>query len=124
MTKERLAYIRGCAERAERRPVTTMLLELLGHIDQREKWIADLKSGMYINCVYCGHRYGRADVLPASKAEILKRHIAECPEHPMSSLLEASRAFIRAMESAGCGQPLRDALLLAQAAIEKAEGKS
>ena len=24
------------------------------------QWIDDLQSGMYINCVYCGHRYGPA----------------------------------------------------------------
>jgi len=41
---------------------------------------------MYINCVYCGHRYGPDDEVPATMAEVLKEHIEQCPEHPMSAL--------------------------------------
>lgn len=51
-------------------------------------WINDLQSGMYINCVYCGHRYGPTDTTPDTKAEMLKKHIEQCPEHPMSKLKE------------------------------------
>lgn len=29
-------------------------------------WLADLQSGMFINCVYCGHRYGPKDQMPAT----------------------------------------------------------
>lgn len=54
--------------------------------DRLKQHVADLQSGMYINCVYCGHRYGPADSTPVSKAEMLKVHIMECPEHPMSEL--------------------------------------
>lgn len=50
------------------------------------QWISDLQSGMYINCVYCGHRYGPDDQVPASMADALKEHIEVCPEHPMSKL--------------------------------------
>ena len=50
------------------------------------QWIDDLQSGMYINCVYCGHRYGPQDKVPASMAEVLKQHIEVCPKHPMSKL--------------------------------------
>ncbi len=53
---------------------------------QLRGWIDDLQSGMYINCVYCGHRYGPSDKTPASKAEMLKQHIEICPDHPMSKL--------------------------------------
>jgi hypothetical protein len=52
------------------------------------QWVNDLQSGMYVNCVYCGHRYGPADKVPASMADVLKEHIAHCPEHPMSKLRE------------------------------------
>ena len=50
-----------------------------------EAWIDDLQSGMYINCVYCGHRYGPDDkdhIVTMRKA--LEAHIAECPKHPLS----------------------------------------
>lgn len=59
------------------------------------RWIHDLQSGMYINCVYCGHRYGPSDEHAAtivddgatpSMQDALKAHIEECPEHPMSQL--------------------------------------
>lgn len=51
-----------------------------------QKWVNDLQSGMYINCVYCGHRYGPDDRVPASMADVLKEHIEKCTEHPMSKL--------------------------------------
>lgn len=50
------------------------------------EWIDDLQSGMYINCVYCGHRYGPEGEYPASMAEVLKEHVEQCPAHPMSAL--------------------------------------
>lgn len=51
-----------------------------------EKWIADLQSGMYVNCVYCGHRYGPSDDPEATRAELLHAHVEVCPKHPMSEL--------------------------------------
>lgn len=51
-----------------------------------QQWVSDLQSGMYINCVYCGHRYGPKDEVPASMADVLKKHIETCPDHPMSNL--------------------------------------
>lgn len=50
------------------------------------KWIADCQSGMYINCVYCGYRYGPRQSTPTSMSDILKEHIEKCPKHPMSEL--------------------------------------
>lgn len=49
-------------------------------------WIDDLQAGAYINCVYCGHRYGPDDEIPSTMAQVLKEHIEVCPEHPMSAL--------------------------------------
>ncbi len=65
---------------------------LAAEVERFKAWVADLQSGMFINCVYCGHRYGPdgshaatvKDGLPM--AEALKQHIAECPDHPMSKL--------------------------------------
>jgi hypothetical protein len=50
------------------------------------QWIDDLLSGMYVNCVYCGHRYGPSKKTPVSMADVLKAHIEICPKHPMSAL--------------------------------------
>jgi hypothetical protein len=50
------------------------------------EWVDDLQSGMYVNCVYCGHRYGPGETTPVSMANALKLHISTCPKHPMSEL--------------------------------------
>ena len=53
-----------------------------------EAWVNDLQAGCYINCVYCGHRYGpREEEIPA---DALAAHIAACPKHPMSALAKAA----------------------------------
>ena len=49
-------------------------------------WVDDLQSGMYVNCVYCGHRYGPGETTPVSMADALKAHIETCSKHPMSAL--------------------------------------
>jgi len=49
-------------------------IEKLQDENQRlASWVADLQSGMFINCVYCGHRYGPKDEVP--------EHIEVCPKH-------------------------------------------
>ena len=55
-------------------------------IEQLQQWIDDLQSGMYINCVYCGHRYGPQDEVPSTMANVLKQHIEICEKHPMNIL--------------------------------------
>lgn len=70
------------------------LVTLLARLRQH---VADLQSGMYINCVYCGHRYGPKgshaetvkDGLPM--AEALRQHIEQCPEHPMNLLVKENQ---------------------------------
>lgn len=63
------------------------LLFLVGGLEEKlgryKAWVRDLQSGMYVNCVYCGHRYGPQDETPVSMAELLKQHIEQCPEHPL-----------------------------------------
>ncbi len=57
-------------------------------IEQLNKWVDDCQSSMYINCVYCGHRYGPDDGDHLnSMRDALREHVAKCPKHPMSSLL-------------------------------------
>lgn len=55
-------------------------------IHRLKRWVDDLQSGMYVNCVYCGHRYGPGDTTPVSMADALKEHVQQCREHPMSAL--------------------------------------
>jgi hypothetical protein len=61
---------------------------------RHQNWINDLQSDMYVNCVYCGHRYGPQESTPATMAVVLKEHIAQCPQHPMSALKEAFRTLL------------------------------
>lgn len=51
-----------------------------------KQWVDDLQSGMFVNCVYCGHRYGPKETTPVSMADALKAHIEQCPSHPMAQL--------------------------------------
>ena len=62
----------------------TQLAAVTAERDEARQWVRDLQSGMYINCVYCGHRYGPKDSTPASMADVLKQHIERCPQHPLS----------------------------------------
>ena len=57
-------------------------------LEQYRRWTNDLQSGMYINCVYCGHRYGPRKDTPVAIADALKKHIEQCPEHPLSAAKE------------------------------------
>ena len=50
-----------------------------------ERWVADCQSGMYVNCVYCGHRYGPREDTPVAMADVLREHIEQCPKHPLSA---------------------------------------
>lgn len=62
------------------------IARLTQELEEARRWVNDLQSGMYINCVYCGHRYGPKDKVPCTMADALKQHIEQCPKHPMSSL--------------------------------------
>ena len=65
------------------------------------KWVDDLQSGMYINCVYCGHRYGPKDKVPCTMANALKQHIEQCPKHPMSALKKSLAAAEKRVNTQG-----------------------
>ena len=60
--------------------------KLVAEVTDLQAWVDDLMSQMYVNCVYCGHRYGPRDEVPASMADVLKQHVEQCPKHPMSQL--------------------------------------
>ena len=52
-------------------------------ISALKKWANDLQSWMYINCVYCGHRYGTDPGIRAAMADVFKEHNEKCPKHPL-----------------------------------------
>ena len=62
-------------------------------VRELEEWVNDLHSGMYINCVYCGHRYGPKKDTPSIMADVLKRHIEKCPKHPLSHAMSKIEAL-------------------------------
>ena len=67
--------------------------ELITENKRLETWVNDLQSGMYINCVYCGHRYGPKDKVACSMRDVLKQHIEKCPVHPLSAAKEQIAAL-------------------------------
>jgi hypothetical protein len=62
--------------------------ELESRMAEMRRWVDDLQSHMFVNCVYCGHRYGPDPGTPVAMAEVLKRHIEKCPEHPLRAAME------------------------------------
>lgn len=66
---------------------SAQMLALQSEIFRLERWKDDLLSGMWVNCVYCGHRYGPSESHPVAMATVLKEHIEICPKHPLSKLL-------------------------------------
>ncbi len=62
------------------------IVQLENEIEQMQQWVDDSQSGMYVNCVYCGYRYGPKEDTPVAMTDILKEHIEQCPKHPMSKL--------------------------------------
>lgn len=88
---------RDCVLRAD--AVGRKLAEQEAELGQLRQWVSDLQDGMYVNCVYCGHRYGPKDQVPVAMAEALKRHVATCDKHPMAGLLTNARALHHALHS-------------------------
>ena len=76
--------------------IRELLIGLEAKNRQFKAWVADCQSGMYVNCVYCGHRYGPREDTPMAMADVLKAHIEQCPEHPLSK----ARARITELEAA------------------------
>ena len=65
------------------------IADLQAEVERLKAWVDDLQSGMYVNCVYCGHRYGPGETTPVSMADALKAHVEQCSQHPMSALKTA-----------------------------------
>ena len=72
--------------------------ELREEIKRLQQMVDDLQSGMYINCVYCGHRFGPKDEVPSTMADVLKEHVKTCPKHPMAVLYAAAREIVAGLD--------------------------
>jgi hypothetical protein len=72
--------------------------ELVIENKRLEMWIDDLQSGMYINCVYCGHRYGPMDEVTIPMRKQLEQHINSCPKHPLSKARDEIAKLKQQME--------------------------
>jgi len=48
-----------------------------------QQYIDDLQSEVYINCAYCGHRYGPKSSTPYTMSSLLSEHIEKCEKHPL-----------------------------------------
>ena len=73
--------------------------ELVAENEKLRRWVEDLQSGMFVNCVYCGHRYGPNSDTPVSMADVLKQHVENCSDHPMSKL----KAENKVLQAAAAG---------------------
>ena len=97
---------------------------LLAEIDRLRQWVDDLQSGMYINCVYCGYQYGPDPGTPAAMAEVLKRHIEQCPEHPLSHAkaeVERLRSVVQEIAGMKHGDEIQATTIIAALDTYKAE---
>jgi hypothetical protein len=56
-----------------------------------------------VTCVYCGHAYPAGT--PTHGAEVLKAHIAECPQHPMAELKRKYESLLASYSRTYGGQP-------------------
>lgn len=77
-------------------PFAAKLVELAAENQKLQTWIRDLHSGMFINCVYCGHRYGPKEGTPVAMADVLKAHVVQCPKHPLSIVTKALSSLVEA----------------------------
>ncbi len=74
------------------------IADLREKCERLQSQVNDLHAGCYINCVYCGHRYGPDPGTPVAMADVLKAHIEECPDHPMSELKRRAETYREGLE--------------------------
>ena len=93
--------------------------------DEARAWVADLQAGIYVNCVYCGYRYGPESEVPVSMAEVLTAHVERCKAHPLSTALAALGRVRELLSwSEGCRGEALIGLDAATARAAKAEARA
>lgn len=88
----------------------------MAYIEHLKQWIRDLQSGQYINCIYCGHQFSPND--QEVLADVLRRHVASCPEHPLAQLVAECQKIVDYID--GGGQSISVANHLLHRAIQGA----
>ena len=68
-----------------------------------KRWIEDLLGGGYVNCVYCGYRYGPHNDTATSMSDVLKEHVMQCEHHPMAKYREALESIVARGTPGGVG---------------------
>ena len=77
------------------REETSEIAALRTQLAAVERWVDDLQSGLFINCVYCGFRYGPRDThveslddpkATASMRDALTAHVQRCSKHPLATV--------------------------------------
>jgi hypothetical protein len=77
--------------------VDQVIKDMAREIRKKNKWIADMQSGLYINCVYCGHRYPPGT--PAVRDKALYEHIKKCPQHPLKKAHDLIRSMMTTLDT-------------------------
>ena len=89
--------------------VRTEIARLRAQLAAVEHWVDDLQSGMFINCVYCGFRYGPGSIhaeslddpkATASMRDALTAHVQQCPKHPLAAAEQRVAALEKLLVSA------------------------
>lgn len=79
------------------------------------QWVSDMQEGCWVNCVYCGHRYGHEKDTPVAIADVLKAHVEQCPDHPMSELKRRLTKLETALRAAAASRPSECERILVEA---------
>lgn len=85
----RLANSAFAAVSTECERISARLNEANQTVAAQRRWIEDLQSGQWVNCVFCGHRYIPREASPTDPTALLRSHIASCAKHPLHETREA-----------------------------------
>lgn len=58
---------------------------------EANQWISDMQAGCYINCVYCGHRYGPDDEYEQHSWTMVRPRRCRMPSRLTSSSVPSTR---------------------------------
>ena len=61
-TEDSTDAIRAHVQECQKHPLAKRIVELEAENAKLEQWADDAQSGLYINCVYCGHHFDRLDI--------------------------------------------------------------
>ena len=56
----------------------TVIDQQRAEIERLKQWVEDLQGEAWVNCVYCGFRFGPVEKFPVSTTEIFTKHLRQC----------------------------------------------